>query len=99
MWCSPLPVHPPLLLPPVALIYWKQCPSPVPTPQLLVSFCCSKQGVYCTLQCIQKSASVFKGKDDKLNVEQLLVLWINYVSKVEGEHTRVQATTISPATK
>lgn len=37
---------------------------------------------------MQKSASVFKGKDDKLNVEQLLVLRMNYVSKVEGEQTQ-----------
>lgn len=88
IWHSLLPVYASLLLPPVTLIYWKPRLSPLPTPQLLISFCCSEQGVYCTLQCIQKSASIFKGKDDKLNVKKLLVLWINYVSKVEGEHTQ-----------
>lgn len=68
--------------------YWKPLPSPLPTPQLLISFCCSKQGVSCTLRCIQKSASTFKGKDDKLNVEQLLVLRINDVSRAEGEQNQ-----------
>lgn len=86
LWHSSPPVHPPLLLPPVAHIAWVPHLSPLPTPRLLISFCCSEHGVSCTLQCMQKSTSVFKGKDDKLNVE--LVLWMNYVSKVEGEQTQ-----------
>lgn len=57
--------------------------NPTVTHQLLLQWT-----VYCTLQCIQKSASIFKGKDDKLNVEQLLVLWINYVSRAEWEQTQ-----------
>lgn len=55
-------------------------------PKLLINSCCREQDVYCTQGSIHKSASVFKDEDDKLNTEQLLVLWTSYVSKAEGEH-------------
>lgn len=55
-------------------------------PKLLINSCCREQDVYCTQGSIHKSAYVFKDEDDKLNTEQLLVLWTSYVSKAEGEH-------------